>query len=293
MPQPPSGRVVFLFTDIEGSTKAWDAHRDAMAVAVAEHDALLRGAIEAGGGYVFKTVGDAFCAAFADPAAALGSALAAQRALAERRWAEVGSLRVRVALHAGEAEERDADYFGPTVNRVARLLSAGHGGQVLLSGVAADALAGLLPDGLALRDLGDRRLKDLTQPERVYQLVIPGLPDAFPPLNSLDARPNNLPLQPTPLLGREVELVEVKSRLRRTGMRVLTLTGPGGTGKTRVSLQVAADLIDDFPHGVWFVDLGATTDPKLVAAEIAGVIGVQEAGDAPLAQQLAEHLRDR
>lgn len=289
----PTGTVTFLFTDVEGSTRLWEAQHDAMATALSLHDRLLRSVIAAHGGHVFKTVGDAFCSAFQTPIAALMASLAAQRALAVASWGEVGQLSVRMALHTGAAEERDADYFGPTVNRVARLLSAGHGGQVLLSAAARDAIGAELPAETALRDLGERRLKDLARPERVFQFVAPDLPETFPPLATLDARPNNLPAQPTPLLGRDAELAAAKERLRAPGTRLLTLTGPGGTGKTRLSLQIAADLIDDFAHGAWFVDLGAVLDAALVAAEIARALEVREEGSGSLELQLLAHLRER
>ena len=174
-----------------------------------------------------------------------------------------------MALHAGAAEERDGDYFGPPVNRVARLLSAGHGGQVLLSHAAKELTRDDLPDGASLRDLGERRLKDLFRPERVFQLISPELPTSFPPLKTLDARINNLPAQPTPLVGRERELGEVRDLLRTEGVRLLTLTGPGGIGKTRLGLQVAAELLDEFEDGVFFVALAPITDPALVASAIA------------------------
>ncbi|MCC6792568.1 MAG: tetratricopeptide repeat protein [Thermomicrobiales bacterium] len=293
MPTPPSGLLTFLFTDVEGSTRLWETHPEAMAAAIARHDALLRAVIEERNGYVFKTIGDAFCAAFARPRDALDAALAMQRGLAAQSWGEVGAIRVRAALHSGLSQERDADYFGPTVNRVARLLAVGHGGQVLLSQAAVDELGDALDGDATLRDLGDRRLKDLTEPERIYQLVAEGLEETFPPLKSLDARPNNLPLQPTPLLGRDAELTTIKARLRQRGHRVLTLTGPGGTGKTRLALQAAADLLDDFAHGVWFIDLSPVTDPALVAAEIARALEVREEGDQPLDALLRDHLKER
>jgi len=205
----PTGTVTFLFTDVEGSTRRWDRDRRAMAAALARHDALLQQAITTHGGTVFKTVGDAFCAAFAEATDALHAALAGQRVLAAEPWDEAtGPLRVRMALHTGEAEARAADYFGPAVNRVARLLSTGYGEQILLSRAAADRVGGHLPGGVSLRDLGGHRLKDLARPEHVFQLIAPDLPTDFPPLKSLDARPNNLPAQPTPLVGREEAVAE-------------------------------------------------------------------------------------
>ena len=205
----PTGTVTFLFTDIEGSTQRWDAHREAMSAAVQRHDAIVRAAMDAHGGYVFKTLGDAFCVAFARTDAAVAAALDFQRALAAEDFAAVGGLRVRVALHTGTADERDSDYFGPAVNRVARLLSIGHGGQTLLSGVMHDLVLGSLPSRVSLRDLGEHRLKDLSRPEYVYQLVAPDLASEFPALRSLESMANNLPLQLTSFVGREREVAEI------------------------------------------------------------------------------------
>jgi predicted ATPase/class 3 adenylate cyclase len=294
MTGPPTGTVTFLFTDIEGSTRLWERNAQAMQEALARHDELLRTTIEARHGYVFKTVGDAFCAAFATASDAAEAALASQRALLEESWAEeVGAIRVRMALHAGTAEERGGDYFGPPVNRVARLLSAGHGGQVLLSHAAQELTRDDLPQGATLRDLGERRLKDLFRPERVFQLNSPELPTSFPPLKTLDERLNNLPAQPTPLVGRERELGEVRDLLRGEGVRLITFTGPGGIGKTRLGLQVAAELLDEFEDGVFFVELAPITDPALVASAIAEPLGVVEAGDQPLEEGLKGYLRGK
>lgn len=273
----PTGRVTFLFTDIEGSTQRWDAYHDAMRAAVERHDEILRSAIETHGGYVFKTIGDAFCAAFEDASDALEASVAAQRALANEDFSAVNGLRVRMAIHVGNPSERGGDYFGPEVNRVARLMSIGHGGQVLLSGSAQRSLNNVVLSNVTLLDLGLRRLRDLTQPEQVWQLTVAGLPDDFPPLNSLDARANNLPIQLTDLLGRERELEEIESLADRH--RLVTITGSGGVGKTRLALQVAADVIDRYADGVWFADLAPISDPELVASVVAKAIGMsQQAG---------------
>jgi len=282
----PKGTVTLLFTDLEGSTKLWERGPEAMSQALSRHDELLRDAVEAHGGFVFKTVGDAFYAAFPTAPEAVEAAHDAQRFLLFEEWEETGPLRVRMALHTGTAEERNGDYFGPTVNRVARLLSAGHGGQVLLSLSTVELVRDHLPREAGLRDLGVRRLKDLFEPEHIFQLTAPDLPSSFPPLETLDVRLNNLPIQPTPLLGREREVAEITDLLRRADVRLLTLTGTGGTGKTRLSLQSAAELVDEFEDGVFFVALAPVSDPHLVASTVAGALSVS-AG-----RVLEEDLRD-
>src|SRR5918997_1485307 len=234
----PTGTVTFLFTDIEGSTRLWERDASAMRSALARHDGIVRSAIEDRGGFVFKTVGDAFCAAFSSATDAVEAALVAQRTLQAKPWEEGSPIRARMALHTGVVDERSGDYFGPPVNRVARLLSAGHGGQTLLSSATRELVRDRLPEDTELRDLGERRLKDLIRPERVFQLIASDLPPSFPSLKTLDARLNNLPSQPTPLVGREREVAGVCRLLRRREVRLLTLTGPGGTGKTRLGLQV-------------------------------------------------------
>jgi class 3 adenylate cyclase len=212
----PSGTVTLLFTDIEGSTRLWESERAEMAAALRRHDAILRDAIGRADGFVFKTVGDEFCAAFRTPLAAVSAALDAQRALADEPWPTSRPVRVRMGLHTGVCEERDNDYFGPPVNRTARLEAIAHGGQVLLSGATAGLVADGLPDGVALRDLGQHRLKDLGRPEQVFQLEAASLIAAFPPLASLDnpELPNNLPVILSPFIGRDLELADVRDVLR-------------------------------------------------------------------------------
>lgn len=276
--------LTLLFTDIEGSTRSWERHRAAMAVALERHDVLLREAIRSCGGRVFKTVGDAFCVVFDRPADALSAALAGQRLLRAEDWSAFGTdfptLRVRMALHSGQPQERDQDFFGPDVNRVARLMACGHGGQILVSETTAEMVRAELPADIQLRDMGVRRLKDLRRPERVFQVLAPDLPEDFPALATLDARPNNLPVQLTSLVGREQDVTDLARQLRADdGPRLMTLTGPGGTGKTRLALQVAAELLDDFDHGVWFVDLAPLTDPELVVTSISQALSVEERPD--------------
>jgi len=260
-----------------------------MTGALRRHDALMRTAIEANGGYVFKTIGDAFCAAFARPEEALAAACDVQRALAAEDFSAVDDLRVRMALHMGTADERDGDYFGPTLNRVARLLAIGHGGQVLVSGTIVDQLETELPAGLGLRDLGAHRLKDLARPERVYQLIAPGLPHTFPILRSLDQLPNNLPRQLTSFVGRDDEVAFIKSLIAESPL--VTLVGTGGAGKTRCAVQIGGELLDGSGDGVWVVELASITDGLLVASAVAHALGVQEGTSRPIIETLTGYLK--
>ncbi|MCW5849287.1 MAG: tetratricopeptide repeat protein [Anaerolineae bacterium] len=293
MPAPPTGTVTFLFTDIQGSTQLWERYPDAMPAALARHDAILRQTIETHHGYIFKTIGDAFCAAFARAPDALAAALAVQTSLAGEAWGEIGTIRVRMALHAGVTDERDGDYFGAPVNRVARLLAAGHGGQVLLSETLSTLVRDHLPANVDLLDRGEHRLRDLVRSEHIYQLVSPTLPADFPPLKTLDARPNNIPTQLTPLIGRTAELAALQELLLRETVRLITLTGPGGVGKTRLSVQVAGDVLDHFADGVFFVNLAPVTDPCLVVAAIAQTLAVREVGKQSLLSCLEDYLRPK
>jgi predicted ATPase/class 3 adenylate cyclase len=290
MAEVPTGTVTFLFTDLEGSTKLWERYPQAMRQTMARHDELLRWVMDSNGGFVFKTMGDAFCVAFSSAPHALEAALAAQRAILSEGQEKSVPLRMRMALHTGSADERGGDYFGGPLNRISRLLSAGHGGQILLSSATKELVRDALPEGASLRDLGERRLKDLFRSERVFQLLAPELPKSFPPLKTLDERINNLPAQPTPLIGRESELARVRDLLRTEGVRLLTLTGPGGIGKTRLGLQVGADLLDEFEDGVFFVALASITEPALVPSAIAEALGVVESGEHSLEEALKEYL---
>jgi predicted ATPase/class 3 adenylate cyclase len=277
--QIPTGTVTLLFTDIEGSTRLWDAEPEAMAIALRRHDAILRAAIESAAGYVFKTIGDAFCAAFETAQLAADAAVAAQRGLGAEVWPTKQPIRVRMGLHTGACEERDGDYFGPVVNRTARLEAVAHGGQVLVSGVTAELLSDALPAGVTLRDLGLHRLKDLGRPEQVYQFEASFLPGAFPSLASLDnpELPNNLPSVLSAFIGREQELADVRDLV--TSARLVTLTGAGGSGKTRLALQAAAEQIGIARDGVWFADLAPLTDDDQVARAVAAVLGLPDHGN--------------
>jgi predicted ATPase/class 3 adenylate cyclase len=294
IPSIPSGTVTLLFTDVEGSTRLWETEPEPMARALRRHDEILRAAIGSAGGFVFKTVGDAFCAAFATPQAALAAVLDAQRALGAEPWPTARPIRVRMSLHTGVCEERDDDYFGPVVNRTARLEAVAHGGQVLVSGATAELLSEALPAGVALRDLGSHRLKDLGRPEQVFQLQADGLPPAFPPLGTLDnpELPNNLPGLPSAFVGREHEVGEVRSLAGSS--RLVTLTGAGGCGKTRLALQAAAELLDGTGDGVWLVELASLTDAEQIPEAVAAAVGLADQGGQPaLLDSLTDALREQ
>ncbi len=287
----PSGTVTFLFSDIEGSTKRWDRDRAAMQDALRRHDELMHAAIVQHNGYVFKTIGDAVCAAFARPEGAVAAILDAQRALAGEDFSRVDGLRVRAAVHTGTADERDGDYFGPALNRVARLLAIAHGDQVLVSGVTSDLVQGALPSRTSLRDLGAHRLKDLARPVQVYQLLAPDLVADFPPLRSLELFPNNLPLQLSTFIGREMEIGTIVSLIERH--RLVTLVGSGGVGKTRLSLQVAANLLDGSGDGVWFIELAPLSSGDYIPSTIAQALGLALAAEGDPVESLVRALKGK
>ena len=293
-PVLPGGTVTFLLSDVEGSTALWEEAPEAMRAALARHDELFEQAIEALGGVHIRPrgEGDSRFAVFASAPDAVASGIAIQRAFAAEPWPTPRPIKVRIGLHTGEAELRDGDYYGSAVNRCARLRSIGHGGQILLSEAPTVLVREAIREDTSLRDLGQHRLKDLTLPEHVFQVVAPDLASDFPPLVSLNARPHNLPSHPTALLGRERELAEIRE-LIDYGARLVTLTGPGGTGKTRLSLQVAADLLDEFDHGVFLVELAPTSDPALVPATIAKALGVRDPGGRPVLEPLKDFVRGK
>jgi predicted ATPase/class 3 adenylate cyclase len=289
----PSGTVTFLFTDIEGSTRLLQQLGDTYAQALGEHQALLRAVWAAHGGAEIDTAGDGFFVAFASAPDAVAATADATRALAAHPWPQDTTLQVRMGLHTGTPQLVGDRYVGLDVHRAARITSAGHGGQVLLSQTTCDLAKQALPEGATLRDLGSHRLKDLQESEHLYQLVLPGLPADFPLPRTLNTHLNNLPFQPTPLLGREEEVDALCTLLQRSDVRLVTLTGPGGIGKTRLSIQVAAEVIDDFPDGVWVVRLARLTDPGLVVLTIAQTLGLKEAGSQPIAETLRDYLHRR
>jgi predicted ATPase/class 3 adenylate cyclase len=282
----------FLFTDIEGSTTLWERFPERMRGALERHDSILRTIIEGHNGCVFKTIGDSFCAVFSSPHDAIAAAAAAQHNIAAQAWEEIGEpIRVRMAIHSGPAEARDGDYFGPTLNRTARILASAHGGQIVLSKAVADPLADRLPDSAKLIDLGEHRLRDLVRPEHIFQYSENGLRDDFPLLRSLSAFAHNLPEQLTSFVGRETELAEIKHLLSRT--RLLTLSGSGGNGKTRLALQAAAEMVDQFTNGVWFVDMATVLDPTLIATMVATTLRLREQSGQAILETLVAFLRDK
>jgi predicted ATPase/class 3 adenylate cyclase/DNA-binding CsgD family transcriptional regulator len=289
----PTGTVTFLFTDIEGSTRLLEAGQAAYRAALGRHDGIVRQAVAAHAGVIAQTRGDGFCAAFASPIAAALAALEAQRALLRERWETPAPLKARMAVHTGAVELHGDEYFGAPLHRSARLLDSAHGGQIVLSAATAALVGETPPPEIDLRDLGEHRLRDLARPERVFQLCGAGLPSEFPPLRTLTASPNNLPVQATAFIGREQQLQSVRETVLRPDTRLLTLTGPGGTGKTRLGLQAAGDLLDAFADGVYVVHLASVTAPDLVASSIAQALDVRETSGRAMVRALTDFLRQK
>jgi len=283
--------TTFLFSDIEGSTRLWEQEPQRMQLALARHDAMSRAAVECNRGTVVKMTGDGVHAAFADPVDALLAMLEMQQALAQADAQSGLTLRLRCGLHLGIDQRRDGDFFGRAVNRAARIMSAAHGGQMLLSQAVAVRVDGRLPASVSLRDLGAVRLRDLESPERIYQVVHEKLRADFPALRSLEATPNNLSQHLNSFVGREHELAATRKLLAAS--RLLTLLGVGGIGKSRLSTQLAAEVLDDYPDGVWFVELAPLTDPAMVAQAVASVLGVVEDAGRPIVEALVKFVRDR
>jgi predicted ATPase/class 3 adenylate cyclase len=285
-----SNPITFLFTDLENSTLLWEKYPQDMQQVSARHDALMRGIIDEHKGRVVKTTGDGFHAVFPSPSDGLTAALSAQQRLAAEPWPPaMGSLKVRMGLHTGQSQERDGDYYGVEVNLAARIMGLGHGGQILLSEVTKKLVERSLPPDSTLIDLGEHRLRGIAPIERIFQLRHPDLADEFPPLNSLAVFKHNLPRQASSFIGRKQELMEIVRLIHDTP--ILTLLGPGGTGKTRLMLQAAEEVIGDYPDGVWLVELAPLTDPELISERVAGALKVQEQpGRSPL-DTLVEYLR--
>lgn len=292
----PTGTVTFLLTDIEGSTRLWQEKPQVMAISHPRHDAILRQAIEAHHGYVYQIIGDSFCAAFHNAFDGLCATLYAQLALHSEAWGESGEIRVRMGLHTGSAEISTDGSQGyteayTTLATTQRVMSAAHGGQVLISQTTYDLIGDHMPENVSLRNMGEHRLKDLRAPLRLYQVNAPDLPQDFPPIKSLETQPNNLPTQLTSFIGREKEIAEIKALLNSS--RLVTLTGSGGTGKTRLAQEVAADVISAFPQGVWLIELATLTDPTQIIPALAQAFGLQESPYSPLASLVTDYLREK
>ncbi|HJT56397.1 MAG TPA: protein kinase [Ktedonobacteraceae bacterium] len=289
----PTGTVTLLFTDIEGSTRLLQRLGERYARVLAECRQVLRSVFQEWNGFEVDTQGDAFFVVFARASDAVLAVADAQRALAKYSWPTDEPVRVRMGLHTGEPSRTPEGYVGMDVHRAARIMSAAHGGQVLLSQATATLVEQDLPDDMSLRDLGEHRLKDLGRPRHLFQLVISGLPADFPRLKTLDTYQHNLPVQLTPFIGREQELSTVQGLLRREDVRLLTLTGPGGMGKTRLGLQVAAELSDRFTDGVFFVNLAPISNPALVMSTIAQTLNMREVTGQPWLERLREELQQK
>ena len=287
----PSGTVTFLFTDIEGSTALLQQMGDEYATVLADHHRLLRHAFGERGGVEVDAAGDGLYFAFASARSALMAGIEAQRAVAAHEWTSGAAVAVRMGMHTGEARSGEGGYVGIDVHRAARICAAGHGGQLLLSQTTHDLVAGELPPDVTLRDLGEHRLRDLAGQQRLFQVVVADLPSEFPPLRSVDSHPNNLPRQLTSFVGRERQLAEAKRLLASSPL--LTLTGPGGVGKTRIALQLAEELLGELQDGAWLVDLGVLTDPDYLATAVGSALGLAEQPGRPLLATILDHLRGR
>ncbi|MBK7160300.1 MAG: adenylate/guanylate cyclase domain-containing protein [Ignavibacteria bacterium] len=297
----PTGIVTFLFTDIEGSTKLAQEFHETLPAALEKHHSILTEAVESNNGFVFKIIGDAFCCAFQNTEHAVKAAVDAQIKLNSEEWKDA-VIKVRMGIHIGNAEWNGTDYMGYiTLARSSRVMSAANGGQILISDKAYEVVNKNIYDTnqeirighgiISFRDLGERRLKDLIQPVKLYQVISDNLPSDFPPLKTLDARPNNLPIQLSSFIGREKEMKIAKNLLKQSPL--LTLIGTGGAGKTRLALQTAADLIDDFTNGVWFVDLAAINDKYLLPQVFLTSLGIAEAAAITPEDTLKEYLADK
>lgn len=289
----PHGIVTFLFTDIVGSTHLWEQFPASMPAAFAQHERLLRQACAAHGGFVYKMVGDALQVAFDNALPALLAAVEAQQALMQARWGEIGPLSVRMALHSGQTEERSDDYLGPPLNRLARMLDAGAGGQILVSQDTADLLAPALPPEIRLHNLGQHQLKHLARPEQIFQAIAPGLPTHFPALKTLTVRPTNVPSPLTPFIGREQELATITALLRRPNVRLLTLTGPAGIGKSRLAIQVATNLLAEFPDGAFWVSLENLPDQAQALSALGRIWEIGAAPGQPVLAAVTAYLGQR
>ena len=291
MAELPTGTVTFLFTDLEGSTRLWEEHPDAMRVVLSRHDEILRNAVTAHAGHVVKSTGDGVHAVFATAYDAVTAAIAAQLALTREPWPEDVPVKVRMGLHTGEAELREGDYYGSTTNRAARLMAVAHGGQILCTLATLGLVRDDLPAGAKFVDLGEHGLRDLAYPERVFQIVHPDLPRDFPLLRSIGAYPTNLPQQLTTFVGREDEIAEVAEALKQS--RVVTLTGVGGVGKTRLALHVAAAVLPRFPDGAWVSELGPVRDAAAIPEVVATAIGAPPPQGRSVVAGLLDYLQEK
>jgi predicted ATPase/class 3 adenylate cyclase len=291
----PSGIVTFLFTDLVDSTHLWEEYPAEMKTALARHDTILESVVNKGKGKIVKTTGDGLHAVFSSPTDAIAVVIAAQQALLSEDWGETGPLRVRMALHSGSADQRGGDYYGSVVNRAARIMGTASGEQILISEATAKLSDDQMPERVMFLDLGEHYLRGLNEPERLYQVLHPDLPAEFPPLKTMGSIPNNLPVETTSFIGRETELVELIPLLSpdNGSIRLITLIGPGGTGKTRLALQSARGVLDRYLHGVWFVELAPVVDPAQVIQAIATPMGVRDQGARPLELMVADHLRSQ